>query len=160
MKHTVFLLTGSNIGDSEGLLRQASNLLAERVGAVVKQSSFYRTEPWGNKDQQPFLNQVLQVETNLEPLTLLGTTLGIEKEMGRNRQEKWGPRTIDIDILFYDDETINEPQLVIPHPFLHERRFTLEPLNEIAPHLQHPVLHHDVAYLLKVCADEGVVEKL
>jgi 2-amino-4-hydroxy-6-hydroxymethyldihydropteridine diphosphokinase len=156
----VYLLTGSNMGDSQANLSTTIMHIRQRVGEVVKISCLYKTEPWGNKDQQVFLNQVMEVHTELSPQELLKTILGIEHEMGRNRDIKWGPRVIDIDILFFGDRIINESELTIPHPFLHERRFTLVPLVEIAPHLQHPVFHKTIAQLLEECADKGVVEKL
>lgn len=158
--HTVYLLTGSNIGDSYTHLMQARKSIALRAGEVIKASSVYKTEPWGNKNQQDFLNQVLQVNTELEPLDLLRTVLGIEQEMGRNREEKWGPRIIDIDILFYDTLIIDSEELRVPHPYLHERRFTLLPLHEIAPELVHPKIKQPVSVLLANCPDTSVVEKM
>jgi 2-amino-4-hydroxy-6-hydroxymethyldihydropteridine diphosphokinase len=160
MKHTVYLLTGSNIGDSFASLQQAKQAIHLKVGEVVSASSIYKTEPWGNKDQQDFLNQVLNVDTSLEPIDVLKTVLQIEQEMGRNRIEKWGPRIIDIDILFYDELIMETNELKIPHPFLHERRFTLMPLNEIAPELVHPLLNLPVSSLLAQCSDHSVVEKM
>jgi 2-amino-4-hydroxy-6-hydroxymethyldihydropteridine diphosphokinase len=158
--HTVYLLTGSNIGDSYTHLMQARKAIALQAGEVIIASSVYKTEPWGNKDQQDFLNQVLQVNTELEPLDLLRTVLGIEQEMGRDRKEKWGPRIIDIDILFYDNMMLESEELHVPHPYLHERRFTLLPLNEIAPDLIHPVFKRTISILLAQCPDHSVVEKM
>lgn len=158
--HTVFLLTGSNIGDSYAHLQQARQAIASTAGKVITASSVYKTEPWGNKEQQDFLNQVLQVNTLLEPADLLKTVLQIESVMGRNRQHKWEPRIIDIDILFYDNLVVETGDLKIPHPLLHERMFTLKPLHEIAPYLVHPVLKQSIAGLLKLCRDESVVEKM
>ena len=128
--HTVYLLTGSNIGDSELNLLNASKFIQNQIGKVIASSHVYKTEPWGNKDQQLFLNQVLKVETELEPHQLLKTILEIENSMGRNRKIKWEPRIIDIDILFFNDEIIDQENLQIPHPLIHERRFTLIPLNK------------------------------
>ena len=158
--HAIYLLTGSNIGDSKSNLQTASNHIHQQIGNVERLSSIYKTEPWGNKNQQAFLNQVLQVQTQLTPHQLIKKILEIENEMGRNRQVKWEPRIIDIDILFYDDLIINETDLQIPHPLLHQRRFTLVPLHEIAPQLIHPKLHKSISQLLSICTDLGMVEKL
>jgi 2-amino-4-hydroxy-6-hydroxymethyldihydropteridine diphosphokinase len=156
----LFLLTGSNIGDSAAYLHEASENIASRVGSIVNQSGIYKTEPWGNKNQQDFLNQVLEVQTSLGPEEVLQQILTIELEMGRNRIEKWGPRVIDIDLLFYGNLVMQTQRLTIPHPLLHERRFTLMPLAEIAPEFMHPVLNRTMKKLLEVCQDSGVVEKL
>jgi 2-amino-4-hydroxy-6-hydroxymethyldihydropteridine diphosphokinase len=158
--HIIYLLTGSNIGDSGANLQAASKYIHQQIGKVVTVSNVYQTEPWGNKDQQVFLNQVLKVETQLAANQLLKTILGIETTMGRNRNIKWEPRIIDIDILFYDEEIIEEEDLKVPHPLVHERRFTLVPLNEIASSFIHPKLNKSISQLLKICADKGIVEKL
>ena len=158
--HTIYLLTGSNIGDSEANLLSASKSIHQQIGRTIAVSHVYQTEPWGNKDQQVFLNQVLKIETQLDPKQLLKTILEIENQMGRNRKIKWEPRIIDIDILFYDDQIINEEDLQVPHPLLHERRFTLIPLNEIASDFIHPKLHKSIKQLLEICEDNGIVEKL
>ncbi len=158
--HIIYLLTGSNIGDSGANLQAASKYIHQQIGKVIAVSHVYQTEPWGNKDQQVFLNQVLKVETELAANQLLKTILGIETKMGRNRNIKWEPRIIDIDILFYDEEIIDEEDLKIPHPLLHERRFTLVPLNEIASTYIHPKLKKTISQLLENCIDTGIVEKL
>jgi 2-amino-4-hydroxy-6-hydroxymethyldihydropteridine diphosphokinase len=158
--HSAYLLTGSNIGNSLEHLTRACRLIDERAGHVAALSSVYKTAPWGNTEQQDFLNQVMLVETPLEPLVLLETVLQIEQEMGRHRKLKWGPRIIDIDILFYDHLILDTPALRLPHPFLHLRRFTLMPLNEIAPGLVHPVSGNTVEALLEQCEDLGPVEKM
>jgi 2-amino-4-hydroxy-6-hydroxymethyldihydropteridine diphosphokinase len=106
------------------------------------------------------LNQVLEVETIVSSQVLLQTILTIEQEMGRNRKQKWEARIIDIDILFYGAEIINTKNLVVPHPLLHQRRFTLLPLTEIAPNMEHPVLHQTISQLLQICPDQGLVEKM
>lgn len=156
--HKIFLLTGSNIGDSESNLLSASKFIHQQIGKVVAASHVYKTEPWGNKNQQLFLNQVLKIETELAPNTLMKTILEIETAMGRNRKIKWEPRIIDIDILFYDDEIIDEENLKVPHPLIHERRFTLVPLNEIAPTFIHPKFKKTISELLQNCSDTGKVE--
>ncbi|AMS28154.1 2-amino-4-hydroxy-6-hydroxymethyldihydropteridine pyrophosphokinase [Bacteroidetes bacterium UKL13-3] len=153
----LFLLTGSNIGNSAQHLQQAKQFINERIGITVKSSSVYKTEPWGKKDQQDFLNQVLLVQTKLLAEDALIQLLQIEKEMGRNRLQKWEPRIIDIDILFYGDRIINTEKLIVPHPLLHERRFTLLPLAEIAAGYMHPVLHKTIEELLQSCNDTSAV---
>ncbi|HHV76101.1 MAG TPA: 2-amino-4-hydroxy-6-hydroxymethyldihydropteridine diphosphokinase [Syntrophothermus lipocalidus] len=135
----VYLSLGSNMGDKCQNLKIARHRLEETGKIrVVKASSFYLTEPWGKTDQDWFVNQVLAVETGLEPLPLLDTVLAIEERMGRVRQERWGPRTIDIDILLIDDQVINSDRLTVPHPRLYERGFVIIPLLEIAPGLVLP----------------------
>ena len=143
----VYLLLGSNLGDRISYLRQASSLIGETVAKVIQASSVYETQSWGKTDEPDYLNQVLYIETDLHPGLLLEKLLGIETIMGRKREVKWGSRIIDIDILFYGDQTINEPQLVVPHPELHNRMFTLAPLNEIAPDFVHPVLQKKISDL-------------
>jgi 2-amino-4-hydroxy-6-hydroxymethyldihydropteridine diphosphokinase len=157
MMNTIYLLLGSNIGDSRHHLDTAISFIRSRVGTLVQQSSIYKTEPWGNKEQQDFLNQVLEVHTLLEPEEVLHQLLMIEQEMGRERMEKWGPRVIDIDILFYENRVIHSQRLTIPHPLLHERRFTLLPLAELAPNLIHPVILKSVKQLLDECLDSSLV---
>jgi 2-amino-4-hydroxy-6-hydroxymethyldihydropteridine diphosphokinase len=121
---------GANLGDREATIRQA----AELVG-VNRLSSLRETEPWGNVDQPAFLNAVAEVETAEGPRALVERLLGVEASLGRIRAERWGPRTIDLDLLVYGDETVDEPGLTVPHPHLHERLFVLEPLAELAPGL-------------------------
>lgn len=157
---TVFLLLGSNMGNSLEYLEEAQVLLEERVGALIQKSARYRTAAWGNTDQPDFINQVLKMETPLLPQDALGTILAIEKDMGRSRAEKWGPRTIDIDILYYEQEVINTPDLQIPHPCLHERAFTLVPLCELEPSFMHPVLKQTNSQLLHSLTDSLPVSKL
>lgn len=160
MPNKVYLLTGSNVGDSKALLNQAKLSIEEQVGAITAASSLYQTAPWGNTNQQHFLNQVLEVNTHLNAKEVLTTILAIEQQMGRVREAKWAPRTIDIDILFFNDAIISEDDLTVPHPLLHQRRFTLVPLAEIALDLIHPLLHQTIAQLLHQCSDDSVVEKL
>jgi 2-amino-4-hydroxy-6-hydroxymethyldihydropteridine diphosphokinase len=129
---------GANLGDREGTIRRALELLRERV-RVVAVSSIHETEPWGFPDQPPFLNAAAAVETDLAPQQLLGALLDIERELGRTREgPRFGPRTIDLDLLLYGEETIDEPGLTVPHARLHERRFALEPLVELDPGLTVP----------------------
>ncbi len=149
-----YLLTGSNMGEPQQMLQQAATAIEEKgVGKIVVASSIFQTEAWGRHDQPDFLNQVIQIETSLPAAQLLQQLLAIEAEMGRHRTRKNDPRIIDIDILFYDDAVINEPELIVPHPLLQNRRFVLVPLQEIAPTLLHPVLHKTISQLLDECAD-------
>jgi 2-amino-4-hydroxy-6-hydroxymethyldihydropteridine diphosphokinase len=151
--NTVFLLTGGNVGDRLNNLHQSARWLQKMVGSIIKKSSIYETAAWGVTDQPSFLNQVIILTTVLTPDDVLKTILSIEEKMGRKRVEKMGPRTIDIDILFYNTQIINLPNLVVPHPEIANRRFVLEPLHEIAPTFVHPVAHKSIAALLEECTD-------
>jgi 2-amino-4-hydroxy-6-hydroxymethyldihydropteridine diphosphokinase len=144
----VVIALGSNLGDREMNLKTALVKMKERGMYIEKLSSFVETEPYGYTDQPKFLNAVCLVETDLSPRALLNTLLAIEREMGRVRTVKWGPRVIDLDIVFYEDLIVNEEGLIIPHPDAHNRLFVLEPLSEIAPDLVHPVLKKTVQELL------------
>jgi 2-amino-4-hydroxy-6-hydroxymethyldihydropteridine diphosphokinase len=160
MPNKVYLLTGSNVGDSSALLKEAKLAIQKQVGEIEAASQLYKTAPWGNTNQQDFLNQVLAVNTILSATDVLKIILNIELQMGRTREKKWAPRTIDIDILFFNNEFIQEDNLIVPHPLLHQRRFTLVPLAEIAPNYSHPLLHQSIFNLLQHCNDDSVVEKL
>ena len=155
--NNVFLQTGGNLGNRLQNLHTAMQLIEKEIGNILKQSSVYETEAWGFTDQPAFLNQVLQVQTILSSTDAMEKIHFIENEMGRIRVQKMGPRTIDIDILFFNDEVITQPFLTIPHPFIEKRRFVLVPLCEISPDLFHPVLKKNVSLLLKECEDESVV---
>ncbi|MDP3930131.1 MAG: 2-amino-4-hydroxy-6-hydroxymethyldihydropteridine diphosphokinase [Bacteroidota bacterium] len=160
MPSFVYILLGSNQGNAIENLKTAALKLEEKLGMVVHSSSFYQTAAWGNTEQAPFINQVLLVQTKLPAETCLQINLEIETEMGRTRLQKWEPRIIDIDILYYNNEVIQLPQLTVPHPHMAERRFTLVPLAEIAPNFIHPVLGMNSKELLKNCADTLEVEKI
>lgn len=154
----IFLLLGSNKGDRLSNLLVAREQLGITCGPIIKSSSLYETEAWGMKDQPGFYNQIVKIETTLSPHELLDAALSIEKNMGRIREMKWGPRIIDIDILLYDDIVVQSENLVIPHPGIAERRFTLIPLAELAEDLVHPVLEKTIAKLLKDCSDTSTVK--
>jgi len=157
---TVYLGIGTNLGDREVNLKKAIAMVKEHIGAVKLASSVYETEPWGFKSENYFLNMVIEVETNLSPSGLLGRILMIESLLGRLREGKeYKSRIIDIDILLYDKRVIKTKVLVIPHPRMHERRFVLIPLSEIAEDLIHPVLGKSIRELLGECPDKTKVEK-
>jgi 2-amino-4-hydroxy-6-hydroxymethyldihydropteridine diphosphokinase len=148
-----FLLIGGNIGDRLSNLEKACVEIENSAGKIIRQSQVYETAAWGITEQPAFLNQVLLIETNKSATILLTILLQIEKNSGRIRTVKFGPRLIDIDILFFNNEVISIENLIIPHPELHKRRFALVPLHEIAPEFEHPVLHKTVSEMLKNCAD-------
>lgn len=151
--HSVFLLTGSNLGDRSSQLSQCIAALQEYGGTVLQCSQVYETEAWGKEGLPAHLNQALQLQTTLQPLELLQVIHDIEHRLGRVRQEKWGVRAMDIDIIYYDNMVLNLPQLTIPHPLLQERRFVLQPLTEIAPGYLHPVFGKTNNELLETCTD-------
>jgi 2-amino-4-hydroxy-6-hydroxymethyldihydropteridine diphosphokinase len=160
MNNGIFLLLGSNQGDPLQNLRKAAREIDERAGKIIRRSSCYKTAAWGISEQPEFYNQVLEIASVRRPELLLEELLLIEQEMGRVRVQKWGPRMIDIDILFYGSEIVDTPDLKIPHPGIPDRRFTLVPLGEIAPDWQHPVMKKSIAELLEVCEDKLPVERL
>jgi 2-amino-4-hydroxy-6-hydroxymethyldihydropteridine diphosphokinase len=158
--NNVFLLLGSNLGDRKLFLQQAILHIAYDIAPTQKISSVYETQSWGKTNEPDYLNMVIELETELSAQTILDKILAIEQVMGRVREEKWGSRIIDIDILYYNDAIINEPGLHIPHPQLHNRRFTLEPLAEIAPDFIHPVLKKNNLWLKNELKDGLIVKKL
>lgn len=145
--HTAFVALGSNLGDREGNLRRALELLSQNGVEIVKISKFIETEPYGVIDQPRFLNGVCQVKTALKPLELLRLLLAVEKEMGRVRLRHWGERNIDLDLLLYEDAIMDTEELRLPHPDMLNRDFVMLPLAEIAPELKHHVLDKTMAEL-------------
>lgn len=157
----VYLLIGGNLNDRFKLLEIANKKISEKIGPVLKVSSVYETAPWGFEAEQNFLNQVLVVSTELSPRVLLSKCLDIESEMGRVRVPgQYASRTMDVDILFFNGEIINEKDLIIPHERLHQRKFTLEPLVELDPDFVHPVFKKSLTKLLLECEDNSEVVRL
>jgi len=157
--HIAYLLTGSNLGDRQAALDSAAEGLEREAGKILNRSAYYETAAWGKTDQPAFLNQALAVQTGLNPKQVLRRALKVEKQMGRVREEKYGPRVIDIDLIFFDQQILHLPFLRLPHPQVQNRRFALIPLVEIAPDFIHPVLHKTVTELLVDCKDELPVVK-
>ncbi len=157
METKVVLGIGGNKGDRASYLSQAIEALSKQV-TIISCSQIYESEAWGGVAQNGnFLNQVLLVQTSLEPLALLQVTQAIEIELGRTREQHWGDRTIDIDILYFGELISNKPQLILPHLYIAERRFVLQPLVEILPLKKHPVSGKTSVELLAACSDLGKV---
>jgi len=177
----VFILLGSNRGDRKDLISVAAGSIDSRAGRICKRSGLYESEPWGFEDPTPFLNQVVEIDTSLDPESLLEHLLTIEASLGRIRPfagcgcdlpsrlppagesgnevaPAYTARTIDLDILFYGSRMIFTDTLMIPHPRLHERRFTLVPMNEIAPGFVHPLLKKTISVLLHDCRDKSEIK--
>ncbi len=158
--NNTYLIIGSNLGNRNLNLTEAAKLIQTYIGAIILQSSVYETEPWGISNQPAFYNQVLQVRTALDAEATLVAINMIENKMGRIRQEKYGARVIDIDILFFNDVIQHTDRLTIPHPRIAIRNFVLAPLEEIAANWVHPVLHKTVQTLWQECKDKLSVKKL
>lgn len=156
-KNTVFLSLGSNLGDRKINIENAKEFICDQIGDINESSSIYESEAWGLKDQKDFLNSIVMVSTELDPLSVLEECLIIESVMGRERIVKWGPRNIDIDIIYYNNQIINNIDLVVPHPRMHDRRFVLIPLMELASQLKHPIFGTSTQQLLKNCNDSSKV---
>jgi len=155
-----YLLIGGNMGNRESNLQEAENKINLQCGTIIQSSHLYQTAAWGLEDQPAFLNKALFIETALSAHHLLHCILQIETGMGRKREIKFGPRLIDIDILFFNEEIIQTKELTVPHPELPNRRFALQCLADIAPTMLHPILRKSVDLLLKECTDPLPVHKI
>jgi len=152
--HTVYLIIGGNIGNREDYLSQARRLISQQVGEIVSSSDIFESEPWGFDHHVAFLNQVLEVRTTLSALCMFDICQEIEKSLGRDMLTSgYRPRTIDIDVLFFDDCIFTLPPLIVPHKLMHKRMFVLEPLAQIAPHFTHPIFGLSIADLREACTD-------
>ncbi|MBI5560241.1 MAG: 2-amino-4-hydroxy-6-hydroxymethyldihydropteridine diphosphokinase [Deltaproteobacteria bacterium] len=162
MRKRVFISIGSNIGERAGNCDRAIGAITQgHKISLIKKSSFYETRPWGKAGQPDFINCVIEVETSRPPIRLLLFLKAIEKDMGRTPSSgRWGPRVIDLDIIFYGDEIIDREGLKIPHPLAHKRGFVMTPLCEIAPSLIHPGLGRNVCELMDLLTDRGDVRKM
>lgn len=158
--NSVFLITGGNIGNRRKNLQTAAAFIEKQLGNIIQSSKIYETEAWGIRDQNSFYNQVHMIETELSANTLIKKILRIEEEMGRIRTIKNAARIIDIDILFFNDDIVNEQNLTIPHPEIINRRFVLMPLDEIAPAMIHPVYQKSIHQILLMCKDDLKVTPL
>lgn len=156
------LLFGGNKGNVIDIFNKGLNLLLEEEIEIVKKSSIYQTAAWGVENQPSFLNMAIVIKSNKTPEKMLITCQKIEKKCGRNRQEekRWGERSLDIDIIFCEQRIIDLPQLQIPHPLMHKRRFVLVPINDIVPRFNHPIMQLSVNQLLKGCKDDLPVVKV
>jgi 2-amino-4-hydroxy-6-hydroxymethyldihydropteridine diphosphokinase len=159
MIHQLFLSLGGNLGNTREIFEGAYPLIEKKIGKIAVYSSIYQTEAWGPIPQADFLNQVILVSTSLTPQACLTEMLAIEKEFGRERKERWGPRTLDLDILYYSDVVIAEADLAVPHPRIAERKFILTPLVEIAPDFKDPALLKTMSELLDACTDTSNVNR-
>lgn len=158
MESKVTLILGGNKGNREVLLKTAVNRLTSK-NKLLLESSIYETEAWGGIAKGPFLNQVIQISTSLDPHTFLVFIKSLEIELGRKRNEHWGDRTMDIDILFWNDSVLETPDLKIPHPFISQRKFVLIPLVEILPEYIHPKENKAINDLLRNCEDNSEVRR-
>lgn len=156
----VTLILGSNLGDTIENIFLALSKIVEYVGEITTKSSLYETKAWGKTDQPNFLNLAIQLNTSLTPFAVLKEVQKIETECGRLRKEKWGERTMDIDVLFYNDLILKTDELTIPHPLIEMRKFVLMPLAEIDPDLTHPISKQKISKLLLICNDDLEVKKL
>lgn len=155
MKHLAYIAFGSNIGDRRANILAAMDKMRERGMDFLEISTMYETEAYGVTDQPKFINCVALIRTELSPIILMETLLEVEESLGRVRERKWGPRTVDLDIIFYDHKIVSFANLTIPHPDMQNRTFVLEPLSELAPHYVHPMLHKTVTELLDELKEEA-----
>jgi len=155
---SVVLLLGSNQGNAMEFLFEAARRIGQSIGNITAESATYQTAPWGKTDQPDFLNRLVVVETDKKPTEIMQSILQIEADMGRTRAERWGPRIIDIDLLYAGSQVIDNPGLRVPHPEISKRRFALVPLSELIPDFIHPELGLSQRELLERCNDSGLVE--
>ena len=161
MPPAALIAIGSNLGTPKKNCIEAIDIISSSPGIkIISKSSFYQTAPVGNTEQDWFINSVIKISTQLNPDILLAVLLEIESKMGRIRKEKWGPRIIDLDLLFYDNLIIKQKDLTLPHPEIQKRNFVLQPLNEIEGNFIHPSLNKSINTLLKESKDNSVVKKL
>ena len=153
----VFLSLGGNLGNTQEIFEACYPLIENKVGSILQQSNLYRTAAWGLQDQADSVNQVLLVKTELLPEAILEAIQAIEKDFGRERKVTWGPRTLDLDILFVDQQIIQTANLQVPHPHIQDRKFILIPMHEIAADYKHPVLNKSIAELLLETKDSSAV---
>lgn len=153
----LYLSTGSNLGHRKNHLAEAEAQIAKKIGRITRKSRIYETSAWGITDQPSYLNQVLEVETSFTAFDILGKIHQIEQQAGRHRLQKWAARTLDIDILFLNNQIIDTPNLNLPHPHLQDRNFVLVPLCELIPDFQHPILQKKIHELRTNCSDELAV---
>ncbi len=157
----IFLGIGGNLGDKRENFRKVHLQIKEKLGSIMNLSSLYETPPWGFHAEENFWNQVLEIESSLSPHDLLNRIQEIEKEFRRKRHsKKYTSREMDIDILYFDDMFLEEDDLIIPHPLLHQRLFVLVPLVEVAPDFKHPLLRQSSRQLLEACKDESIIKKV
>ena len=156
----IYLLLGCNVGNCLETFKQAEVELKNRIGDLTRKSSQYLSDAWGNTAQASFLNQVLEFKTKLPPRDCLNLILEIERKLGRVRNIKWEPRTIDIDILLYGNVILHEDDLIIPHPYLHERKFAMIPLAEIDEEIIHPIYQKSISNLLSENEDNSLITKI
>ena len=159
-RHVLYLLLGSNIQRPLKQLAIARDLLQKHLGKIIKVSSIFKTAAWGAHDQPNFFNQVIKLQSTRKAITILRIVKNIEVLMGRASGPQWGPRIIDIDLLFYGQTKIKSKELILPHPLLESRRFALVPLVEIAPNFRHPITQKSMLYLLNVCPDSLPVKRV
>ena len=155
--NTVYIQLGSNITGRRSFITRSIQQIEKNIGEIIATSSVFETTPWGSENQNNFLNSVIKIKTPFDAFKVLRKSQEIENNLGRKRIKKWGKRTIDIDILFYNNEIINTDNLNIPHPLIHQRKFVLIPLSEIAPNYIHPMLKKNVSNLLSECEDNQKV---
>jgi 2-amino-4-hydroxy-6-hydroxymethyldihydropteridine diphosphokinase len=155
---TSFISLGGNLGNTREIFEQTYPLIEKKIGSILQKSSLYQTDAWGMTDQADFLNQVIEIETTQNPEEILTNLLAIELNFGRVRDIKWGPRSIDLDLLLFGNQQVNTPHLTVPHPRIQDRKFILIPLVEIAPNTLHPILGKSVRELLALTTDTSAVK--